>query len=120
MIKLILNFLGGSVASKLADAYKAKLNAQNDTERLEAEQNISYLEAKRDILLAEQGHWSTRWIRPFLVAPFGIYLWKLLVWDKTLGLGTTDDLSIELWQIMLIMVGAYFVGRPIEKFLNRK
>ena len=120
MLKLILNFLGGSVASKLADAYKARLDASNATEKLEADQNIKFLEAKRDILLQEQSHWATRWIRPLIAFPFVVYILKVVIWDKVLMLGTTDPLSGQFHEIMMVVLGAYFLTRPLEKIFKRK
>lgn len=119
MIGKILSWLvGGGIAAigeQLNKAYQAKLTAQTDQAKLEAEQNITSLEAQRAILLAEQGSWETRWIRPAFALPFVLYNGKLIIWDKMLGLGTTDALSAELIQMQTVVVGAYFLARPVEK-----
>lgn len=110
----LLNPLGG-IASKLADAYAAKQAAATDQDRIEADITIKQLEARQAVLVAEQGSWMTRWVRPVIAAPFAIYLWKLIIWDKVLGWGATDNLSPELWNLMTVIIGAYFITRPFGR-----
>ena len=52
---------------------------------------------------------------PLLVFPIIIYFWKVIVFDKVLGLGTTDPITgmISDWTGMIIT--AYVGGRSIEK-----
>lgn len=110
--------LGGGIAAiggQLNEAYKAKLQAANSEQRIEADKLIARLEAQKAILLAEQRDWRTSWIRPAFALPFVIYNFKLVVWDKVLGIGVTDALSPELYQLQMVVVGAYFIMRPIEK-----
>lgn len=119
MIGKILGWLSGgaisSIGKQLNDAYQAKLNAQNNEARIEADKRIAQLHAHEAVLIAEQGSWITRWIRPAFAAPFVIYNAKIIVWDKVLGLGATDALSAEFWQLQMIVFGAYFLTRPFEK-----
>lgn len=119
MIKLLFSWFAGSglaaIGEQLNKAYAAKLNAQNDSERIEAEKAIAQLEARQAVLVAEQGNWVTRWIRPAFAIPFIIYNAKILVWDKVLSLGTTDPISAEYWQLQMIVFGAYFLTRPFER-----
>jgi hypothetical protein len=103
------------IAGKLEKAYEAKLAAQTDQEKLKADMDIEQLKARQSVLVAEQGSWLTSWIRPGIAAPFVIFLWKIIVWDKVLALGTTDDLSPQIWQVFMVVVGAYFLTRPFEK-----
>lgn len=123
MIDLVLNWLSGSgikaIGAELRGAYEARLRATNDHEKLEAEQNIARLEAQQAILLAEQGRWLTAWVRPAIALPFVVYLWKLIIYDKVLAWGSTDDLSPELWQMMTVVTGAYFLARPLESLIKR-
>lgn len=115
-------FLGGGIASigkQLTDAYALKLKAQNDHERLEADKLIATLEAQQAVLVSEQGSWATRWVRPAFALPFVVYIWKLVIYDKVLGMGATDNLSPELWQLMMVVFGAYFLGRSIEKTFRK-
>lgn len=104
-----------SIGKQLNNAYQAKLSAQNNDARIEADKRIAQLNAHQAVLIAEQGSWITRWIRPAFAAPFVIYNTKIILWDKVLGLGTTDALSPEFWQLQMIVFGAYFLTRPFEK-----
>ena len=119
----ILNFLGNgalrTVTQGIIEARRDVQRAKNATERLEAEKAVAQLQAQQAILLAEQASWMTRPIRPLFALPFIIYNMKIIVWDKVLGLGTTDVLSSQMLQIEMIVIGAYFVGRPFEKMARR-
>lgn len=122
MIGFLLGLLDpiSKISDLLQEAYVAKLRAENDEQRIRADVEIETLKAKRDILLAEQKSWMTRWIRPFIAAPVGIYVWKLLVWDNVLGLGATPQPSDIVQWIVVTVIGAFFIGRPLEKLFGRK
>ena len=114
--------IGGRVIAGLINAYKAKLDAANTEDRIAADLAAKEIEAEiaaradaSRIILAEQGRWYTAIIRPLLAMPIIIYLWKVIVWDKVLGLGTTDPITgmIADWTGMIL--AAYVGGRSIEK-----
>jgi len=119
MFGTILSWLGGGIigqiGKQLNQAYQAKLTAQTSSERIEADKVITELTAQQAVLVAEQGNWLTRWIRPAFALPFIIYDCKIVVWDKVLEWGSTDPLTPEFWQLQMIVFGAYFVTRPFEK-----
>lgn len=121
MIRRVLGWLTGggisAIGEQLNQAYANKLKAKNDHERIEAEKEIHQLSARQAVLVAEQNGGLTSWIRPLFALPFIIYNFKIVVWDKVLGLGTTDALSPEYWQLQMIVFGAYFLTRPLEKKL---
>lgn len=77
-------------------------------EKREAELNAS-------VIIAEQGNWVTRSVRPMWSLPFILFTWKVIVWDKMLGWGSTDPLDPKMWGVFMLMVGAYFGGRSAEK-----
>ena len=118
MIKFLLGLVNPlkEIGDQLNRAYELRLMAQNDRHKIEADQVISTLEAQRDILLAEQGSWMTRWIRPALAAPVVILMWKLVVWDTVLGWGVTPYPGDFIQWFVVTVTGAYFVMRPIEKW----
>lgn len=115
----ILKFATGGglsgVADRIGDAYERKLQAQTDSDKMRIDAEIDTLTLQQQVLIAEQGNWMTRWIRPAFALPFVIYDFKIVVWDKVLKLGTTDPLSPEFWQLQMIVFGAYFITRPFEK-----
>lgn len=119
MLKIILSFLSGpltTVSNDLRKAYEAKLTAQNDSERVAAEERINLLEARKTVILSAQSDPFERFVRIAFATPFVLYLWKLLLWDKVLEWGTTDDLSQNLWNIFFIILGGYFVDAIIKRF----
>jgi hypothetical protein len=134
MLTMILtwfgNLLGGPFAKAALDAYRAKLTAENTSAKIAADlaaRELAVEQRERElatqIAIAEQGRWYTALPRPFFAFAFIIYAWKVVVWDKVLGLGTTDPLSGEVSQWATIILAAYFGGRSLEKvarILGRK
>ena len=115
--------LGGGISAiggQLTKAYELRLNAANDKERIEADVQIATLTAQQKILIAEQSSWATRWIRPAFALPFVIYNLKFIVWDKAFGLGASQDLGPDFWKLQMVVFGAYFGFRAIEKVFGDK
>ena len=108
MLRWLAQFLTVPIVNGVLDAYKAKLAAANA-------QGAQAAELARSALLAEQGRWYTAIIRPLLAAPVVIYLWKVIVWDIVLGLGTTDAIGGDVAQWAGSIVTAYVGGRSLEK-----
>lgn len=118
----LASFLGGPVVNGLINAYKTKLDAANTRDRIAADLAGKEIEAEIEarkqasaVIIAEQGRWYTAIIRPLLALPVIIYFWKVIVWDKVLGLGTTDPLTGMIADWTGIIVTAYVGGRSIEK-----
>jgi len=118
----IANLFAGPIIGALTDSYKAKLAAGNTTEAKATELAIKEIEGQIEarkveasILLAEQGWWVTAMIRPLFALPFIVFTIKVVVWDKVLGWGVTDALDARMWDVFMLVVGAYFGGRTIEK-----
>ena len=116
------NLLGGPFAKAAVDAYRAKLAADNTSEKIAADlaaRELAVEQRERElatqVVVAEQGHWYTSLPRPLFAFAFIIYVWKVVVWDKVFGLGTTDALSGDVAQWAMIVLTAYFGGRSIEK-----
>lgn len=113
LFSLVGNFFTGSltqVSNDIKEAYQSKLAAQNDAERIAADERIALLEARKDTILAAQSDPVERWVRVGFAIPVLAYEWKLYIWDKVLGWGVTDNLSPDLWNLFWIVVGAYFVN----------
>jgi len=118
----IMGFIGGPIIRGLLDAYNAKLKAGNVSERIAADTAAAEIVAQQhdvkvaaEIVIAEQGRWYTACIRPLFCVPFIVFTFKVIVWDKVLGWGVTDPLDANMWSVFMIIVGAYFGGRSIEK-----
>jgi hypothetical protein len=116
------NLLGGPFAKAAVDAYRAKLTAENTSEKIAADLAAKELaveqrerELASQVVIAEQGRWYTALPRPLFAFAFVIYVWKVVVWDKVLGLGSTTALSGDVAQWAMIVLTAYFGGRSLEK-----
>jgi hypothetical protein len=116
------NLLGGPFAAAAVKAYQAKLTAENTSEKIAAdlatrELSVEQREAElaTQAVIAEQGRWYTALPRPLFAFAFVIYVWKVVVWDRVLGLGTTTALSGDVAQWAMVVLTAYFGGRSLEK-----
>jgi hypothetical protein len=116
------NLLGGPFAAAAVKAYQAKLTAENTSEKVAADLAARELEVEQrerelaaQAVIAEQGRWYTALPRPLFAFAFIIYVWKVVVWDKVLGLGVTDPLSGDVAQWAMVVLTAYFGGRSLEK-----
>lgn len=98
------------IGGKIADAKVAQANAITDQERIAAEERVKTLEARRDVLVAESGLPINTIVRLLFALPPAIYLAKLYVYDKVLGLGATDPLSPELWDVLWTVIAFYFLS----------
>lgn len=118
----LANLIGGPVVNGLIAGYKAKLAAGNTSEKIAAdlaarELNVEQRERElaAQVTIAEQGRWYTALPRPLFAGAFIIYVWKVVVWDKVFGLGSTDALSGDVAQWAMMVLTAYFGGRSLEK-----
>lgn len=125
MWTVVLNWLGGLLGGPFAkaalDAYKAKLSSDNTSEKITADlktRELALAERERElatqVVIAEQGRWYTALPRPLFALAFIVYVWKVVVWDKVLGLGATDPLSGDVAQWAMIVLTAYFGGCSLE------
>lgn len=110
MIRLLSTIFGGGLAEQLRRAYEAKLNAVNDAERISAEVTIAQLEARASTLAASA---VSNVVQALWAAPFVIYSWKIVVYDKVLGAwtgATTDSLGEFEQNLGLMIAGFYFLA----------
>ena len=118
MLAMIFGFLAkigiGSIATKIADAYQAKQNAQTDREKIAADERIKMLEARRDVMVAEGNTPINAIIRALFALPVAIYYGKLFLWDKVLAWGATDPLSPDLQWTARIVIGFYFLYEGVK------
>ncbi len=122
MFQWIASLLAGPFINGALKAYQSKLDAGNTSERIKAEivqKEISLsqreAELQAQIVVAEQGNWMTRWVRPVWSIPFILWTYKVVVWDLMLGWGSTPELKGITAQLCLLVAGAYFIGRSGEK-----
>ena len=119
----LASLIGGPVVNGLINAYKAKLDAANTQDRIAADLAAKEIEAEIEarkqasaIIIAEQGPLVHR-DHPAAARRSRsiIYFWKVIVWDKVLGLGTTDPITGMIADWTGLIITAYVGGRSIEK-----
>lgn len=116
---LIFQFLGGPVAKALVGAYQAHLTAtttDNQTAAVLAGQEIGAQQAEilaeSQLKIAEIGHpWEIEKLFAYVTL---VYYFKLLIWDKVLGLGVTDPLVGWVSVTANLVISFYFVKRSFE------
>jgi hypothetical protein len=122
MLATILNFLGGSVLKSAVDAYRERLAAMGQQDKLAVELATKEIDAEiaaraeaSKILILENGRWWTAAPRAIVQWSLAIYIATLLIWDKTLGWGSHDPLygALGNWADAIILM--WFGGRTIEK-----
>lgn len=115
----IMSFIGGPVIKGLIDAYNLHLKAtttDKQTAVVLAGQEIAAqtaeMQAITSLKIAQIGHpWEIEKLFAYVTL---FYYAKLLIWDKVLGLGTTDPLGgWVLWAANLV-IGFYFAKRGAE------
>jgi hypothetical protein len=122
MLQWLLSVLSAPVFTTIVEAYKAKLAATNTQDKLAVDLAVKEIEGEiaaraqaSAIIIAEQGRWWTSMIRPLAALPVVIYIWKVIVYDKVLGLGTTDAITGDVGTWAGVIITTYFGGRTIEK-----
>ena len=125
MLQWLASFLTPQLVGGVIDAYKARLAAENASDATAADLAkaalLAEIEARRQaqaIVIAEQGRWWTAVIRPLLALPVVVFMWKAIVWDKVLGLGSTEPLTGDLDMWAGAIVTTYVGGRSLEKIAS--
>lgn len=114
------------ITKALSDAKIAAINATTAQEKIIADERISTLQSRRDVLIAEAGSGSR--LNLIMRSGFAIValsvVAKLYLWDKvvgsfvgcsqaargTCGIFVTDPLDENGWKIIMIVMGFYFVS----------
>jgi len=122
-VTAILSWLASLFTGPLLDTalagWKAKLAADNDRDKIaadlaarEIEVQAREIEAQNAYRLATVG----RWYEPEKLMGYAValYVAKLLIWDKVLGLGSTDPLAGWIETTANLIIGFYFGKRGAE------
>lgn len=117
------------IINGLLSAQKQRLDAAGSHEARVAElaQQQMLLDQKQAevnaaIIIAEQGNWFTRSVRPALAWIVILLLAKIFLYDKALGEwthGTTDPLDSHLWWVIETIIISYMGGRSLEKISDK-
>lgn len=119
LAKWLAGFVTGPVFDDLLKGYQARLAAGNTSESIAADLAAKELavqqrelELQTQLRIAEIGRpFEPDRLMGYCVA---VYFFKLLVWDKVLGLGTTDGLAGFASTTANLIVASYFAKRGFE------
>lgn len=119
---MLARFIGGPIINGFINAYKAKLEAGNTSDRIAADLagrellvQQAELQAQAQLRIAQVGHWSEpEHLFGYIMV---IYFGKVVLWDKVLGAlthSTTDAITgdVGTWAGWIML--AYFGKRGIE------
>ena len=117
------NLVGGPIINGLLGAYRERLKNINQQDQMaldllkkEVDADIAARSEATKLLIAEQGHWYTAIIRPLFALPFIIYVWKIVVWDKVLGIGVTEHgIDANFWNVFQVIIVSYFGATAVER-----
>lgn len=116
------SLIAGPVLGKAVEAYKANLESGNTSDRIAADlaaRELAVEQRERELAvqqnIADEGRWWTAAPRAIACWSFAIFIVKCVVWDKVLGLGSTDPLQgdLQVWAGWLMAL--WFGGRSLEK-----
>lgn len=124
MLTTILSWITGpafnAVLGKAADAYKAKLEAGNTSERISADIIVRTVELEqREAELRSAERMQLPWWHPVMLIGFALaaYVLKIVVWDTMLDLGTTPaikgDVAAWLGETLKYFVGTTAAGAAV-------
>lgn len=119
MLQWLVTALATPLLNAGIEGWKAKLQSDNDRDKVAAELAGRELavqqkeaELQTQYRIAEIGHWyEPDKLMGYAVA---VYLGKLLIWDKVLGLGSTDPLVGWVEITSNLIVSFYFAKRGFE------
>ena len=119
VLSWLASFLSGPIVGAVIDGYKAKLAAGNDKDRIaadlaarELDVQRAEIEAQTALRIAQIG----KWYEPEKLMGYAVafYVGKLLIFDKVLGLGSTDPLGGWIETTANLIVAFYFGKRTFE------
>jgi hypothetical protein len=116
--------LGGQITAAISNEKIAVINATTEEERIAAQERVNTLTLRRDTMIAEAATSTLNVKMRFLLAlgPMSVLL-KIFLWDKvigsiagcsqaavhTCGIFVTDPLDGNLWQVVMVVLGFYFL-----------
>ena len=109
------------ITNAISNEKIAALNATTDQERVAAEERVTTLQAQRDVLVADSAHSNLDiWVRTIIASGPAFILCKIFFYDE-LGFGTTSiPSSSPLWNVIMAVVGFYFLTSAISIWSKSK
>jgi hypothetical protein len=120
------------ITAAIANEKLAQINAKTTEEQINSAERISTLQAQRDLMIAEAATSKLNIIvRSSIALGPALFLLKVFLWDKVIGSfagcsghtlpGTcstfvTDPLDNNLWSVITIVLGFYFLYEGAKLF----
>ncbi len=103
-----------SLTAAISNEKIAAITATTDAERIHSQERVAQLQQQRDVLIADAQHSKLDLYMRSLIA-FGpaTYILKIFLWDKVFAAwtnGSTDPIDPNLWQVVMVILGFYFVS----------
>ena len=119
------------VFKNIEDTKVALANAANESEKNCLTAQLGALQVQAGILQTQanlqaeeaRGTRLNIMIRSWMGGSAAFLLTKILVYDKALGQwtdGHTDALDPNLWYVVIVMLGFYFVHETVSLFTNKR
>lgn len=105
-----------SITSAIANEKIAGINATTEQDRIASAERVASLQAQRDALIAESSRSKFPiYIQSFIALGPAVFLNKIFIYDKVLKLGSTDALDPNLWNVVMVVLGFYFLSQVFRK-----
>lgn len=105
-----------SITSAIANEKIAGINATTEQDRIASAERVASLQAQRDALIAESSRSKFPiYIQSFIALGPAIFLNKIFIYDKVFKLGTTDALDPNLWNVVMVVLGFYFLSQVFRR-----
>jgi hypothetical protein len=123
MIASVVAALTGGIEKELFGSLerwqRAKLDAKNDAERIEADKQVAFFQGQISLAVAAAQNdkwWSTRELIGKCAL---VYVFKIVVWDTVLGLGITPDPGPQVTGIVMLVLGFYYGSKAAMDIASR-
>ncbi len=123
LLTLIPNLISGlfttinTVSNNLSNERINLQNATTDREKNEIQERISALQSVQAVLVAESAKSKVpMWVQLAMTIPWVFIIGKIVIWDKMLGWGETDNLSPQEWYLCYVVYGFWFVHSTVGMF----
>lgn len=118
VISPITNVVGGYL-NKKQDVSLEKFKVDGTVDMKLVDGQVSLINAQRQLLEVGVKDRGTRYLQYLFGYPLGLYYAKIILWDKVLGLGSTDPLKGDISTYSLWIVGFLFLHASISDWSRK-
>lgn len=122
MWAVLAKLLTGPIITGAIDAYKAKLAAGNNADKIAADlaaQDLELQAKERELNvqqnISDEGRWWTAAPRAIVCWAMALFIAKVVIWDTILGWGVTTPIKGLVADAFSAVIVMWFGGRTMEK-----